>query len=499
MNISQQDTPTALLPKLGIFATTSLVVGGMIGSGIFRNPSAMAEFVHSPHLLIAVWVVAGIVTLFGALTNAEVAGLIPITGGQYQYFRAMYGEFVAFLYGWALFVVIQCGSIASITFVFAEYVDTLVPLWHLPENVWQAWAIELPFATIFPLQNIGIKLLTISAVGLLTIINIRGVREGGFVQSLLTSAKVAAMLFLVAFAFISPAGSVHNITAPSATAVPVGSALMLALVMAMNKALWSYDGWNNLTYVSGEVVDPQRTVPRSLILGTVICICVYVMINLAYLVILPIDQLAASTLVARDAANLMLGTIGATFVSWAVIIATIGTSNGTILASSRVYYSMAQEKMFFSSAGRIHERFNTPARSLTYQFLWTSVLVMSGTFDILTDMLIFISWGFYALGAYGVFVLRKKMPHAPRPYRTWGYPIVPILFILFAVAFLVYTVAADITRYQEGMLALEIAREQGASSPASEPLIINSLWGTILMLTGVPFYWYFRRLQHQSK
>jgi APA family basic amino acid/polyamine antiporter len=499
MTTPQQSTAPALLPRLGIFATTSLVVGGMIGSGIFRNPSAMAEFVHSPHLLLMVWVVAGVVTLFGALTNAEVAGLIPVTGGQYQYFRVMYGEFVAFLYGWALFVVIQCGSIASITFVFAEYVDTLVPLWDLPENVWESWAIHLPFATIFPLKSIGIKLLTIAAVGMLTIINVRGVREGGFVQSLLTSAKVAAMLFLVAFAFMSPAGSVSNITAPSATAVPVGSALMLALVMAMNKALWSYDGWNNLTYVSGEVIDPQRTVPRSLILGTIICISVYVLINAAYLMILPIDQLAASTLVARDAANLMIGSVGATFVSWAVIISTIGTSNGTILASSRVYYSMAKERMFFASAGRISEKFQTPARSLIYQFLWTSVLVMSGTFDILTDMLIFISWGFYALGAYGVFVLRKKMPHAERPYRTWGYPVVPLLFIGFALAFLIYTVLADLQRYQEGMKALEITLQQGANTPAADPVIINSLWGTILMLTGVPFYWYFRRLQNKTQ
>jgi len=498
MNSTQQTTlPPSLLPRLGMFATTSLVVGGMIGSGIFRNPSAMAEFVHSPYLLLLVWVVAGVVTLFGALTNAEVAGLIPVTGGQYQYFRAMYGEFVAFLYGWALFVVIQCGSIASITFVFAEYVDTLLPLWNLPEHVWESWAIHLPFATIFPLKSIGIKLLTIAGVGLLTLVNITGVREGGFVQSVLTSAKVAAMLFLVAFAFMSPAGSIAHITTPSSTAVPVGSALMLALVMAMNKALWSYDGWNNLTYVSGEVVNPQQTVPRSLILGTIICISVYVLINLAYLMILPIDQLAGAELVARDAANLMLGSAGATFVSLAVIIATIGTSNGTILASSRVYYSMANERMFFASAGRIHKTYKTPSRALLYQFIWTSVLVMSGTFDILTDMLIFVSWGFYALGAYGVFVLRRKMPEAPRPYRTWGYPVVPILFIAFAVVFLVYTVMADIDNYQRGRQALEQSIGQGPE--ASAPVILNSVWGTLLLATGIPFYFFFKRSQNNAE
>lgn len=495
MSTTKETSQPSLLPKLGMFATTSLVVGGMIGSGIFRNPSAMAGMLHAPELLILVWIVAGVVTLFGALTNAEVAGLIPITGGQYQYFRAMYGEFIAFLYGWALFIVIQCGSIASITFVFAEYVDTLVPLWNLPESVWHAWAIELPFATIFPLKSIGIKLLTIAGVGVLTGVNIVGVREGGFVQSLLTSAKVGAILFLVAFAFLSPAGSVAHLSAPSLShTVPIGSALMLAIVMAMNKALWSYDGWNNLTYVSGEVRNPQVTVPRSLILGTMICISVYVLINIAYLLILPIDTLAASTLVARDAANVMLGSVGATFVSWAVIISTIGTSNGTILASSRVYYSMAHEGMFFRSAGTLHSKFHTPARSLLFQFVWTSVLVMSGTFDILTDMLIFVSWAFYALGAFGVFVLRKKMPDAHRPYKAWGYPVVPVLFIGFALAFLIYTVIGDVQRYQEGMQALA----SGAVSESSEPVIINSLWGTILMLTGVPLYWYFKRSKHQT-
>ncbi|MEY3386380.1 MAG: hypothetical protein RIR53_1191 [Bacteroidota bacterium] len=466
----------SLLPRLGLVTTTSMVVGGMIGSGVFRNPSAMAGFLHSAELLIGVWIVAGIVTMFGALTNAEVAGMIPATGGQYQYFRAMYGEFTAFLYGWALFIVIQSGSIASITFVFSEYLNTLVPLWNLDDSVVQSFAVSLPFATIYPLQSIGIKLLTVAAVGLLTLINAYGVREGGRVQVVFTVAKVAAIALLVILAVFGPSGSVDHLTQPSSMAVPTGSALMLALAMAMNKALWSYDGWNNLTYVSGEVRDPQRTVPRSLMLGTAICIGVYVAINIAYLLILPIDTLAASQAVARDAAYVMMGPTGAVFVSLAVIISTIGTSNGTILASSRVYYAMARERMFFRAAGHINERHRTPTVSLTMQFVWTSVLVFSGTFDMLTDMLIFVSWGFYALGALGVFILRKKMPDADRPYRTWGYPFVPIIFIAFALAFLGYTVVSDVTNYYAG------------TAP-----VINSVWGIILLLTGVPMYYIFSK------
>lgn len=471
-----------LVATLGLFTTTSLVVGGMIGSGIFRNPSAMASFLHSPELLLGVWVIAGLVTMFGALTNAEVAGLIPITGGQYQYFRVMYGDFMAFLYGWALFVVIQSGSIASITFVFAEYFNTVVPLWELDEATASAWAISLPFATIYPLKQIGIKLMTFGAVAGLTVINALGVKEGGRVQGFFTVAKVAAILFLVVMAFTSTSGHVGNIVASSSTTVPVGTALMFALAMAMNKALWSYDGWNNLTYVSGEVKNPQVTVPRALMLGTAICISVYVLINLAYLTILPIDALSASSAVARDAAFIMMGTFGAVFVSVAVMVSTVGTSNGTILASSRVYYSMANEGMFFKGAGVVHDRFRTPVRSLTLQLGWTTVLIFSGTFDMLTDMLIFVSWGFYALGAYGVFVLRRKMPDAHRPYKTWGYPVVPIVFILFAVAFLGFTIFSDIENYQNG------------SAP-----VINSLWGVILLTSGIPFYWWFKKRGQYSR
>ncbi|MBU3698387.1 MAG: amino acid permease [Candidatus Kapabacteria bacterium] len=474
--MSTSPQSASLLPRLGLVTTTSMVVGGMIGSGVFRNPSAMAGFLHSAELLIGVWIVAGIVTMFGALTNAEVAGMIPATGGQYQYFRAMYGEFTAFLYGWALFIVIQSGSIASITFVFSEYFDTLVPLWNLDEATVSSFAVSLPFATIYPLQSIGIKLLTVAAVGLLTLINAYGVREGGRVQVVFTVAKVAAIVLLVVLAVFGPSGSASNLTQPSNLGVPAGSALMLALAMAMNKALWSYDGWNNLTYVSGEVRDPQRTVPRSLMLGTAICIGVYVAINIAYLLILPIDTLAASQAVARDAAYAMLGPTGAVFVSLAVIISTIGTSNGTILASSRVYYAMARERMFFRAAGHINQKHHTPTVSLTMQFVWTSVLVFSGTFDMLTDMLIFISWGFYALGAFGVFVLRRKMPNAERPYRTWGYPVVPIIFIAFAIAFLGYTVVSDVTNYYAG------------TAP-----VINSVWGMILLATGVPMYYIFSK------
>lgn len=479
---STSTSPTGLLPTLGLVTTTSLVVGGMIGSGIFRNPQKMAEFLHAPELLLGVWILAGIVTLFGALTNAEVAGIIPITGGQYQYFRAMYGDFMGFLYGWALFVVIQCGSIASITYVFAEYFNQISPLFRFDLATEQAWSITLPFATIYPLENFGVKLLTFGAVAALTLINAFGVREGGRVQVVFTVAKVGAMIALVALAFTSSQASFANVAVSSVDAVPAGTALMLALAMAMSKALWSYDGWNNITYVSGEVRNPQINVPRALMIGTAITIAVYVLINIAYLMVLPIDTLRSHEAVAAEAARVLMGANGVAFIAVAVMIATIGTSNGTIMASSRVYYAMAHEKMFFRGAGVVNERFNTPVNALMMQLGWTTVLIFSGTFDMLTDMLIFVSWGFYALGAYGVFVLRRRMPDAPRPYRTWGYPAVPIVFIAFALAFLVFTIWSDIVNYNNG------------SAP-----VINSLWGVLLLLTGMPFYYWFKRSAQRSR
>lgn len=470
-----------LLPTLGLFTTITIVVGGMIGSGIFRNPSAMAGFLHSPELLLGVWVIAGVVTLFGALTNAEVAGIIPATGGQYQYFREMYGDFTAYLYGWALFIVIQSGSIASITYVFAEYFNSVFPLWVLDDATVQSFALQLPFATIYPLQNIGVKLLTAGAITVLSIINMLGVKEGGRVQALFTVAKIAAILFLVVAAFTVGKGAIANFTLDSSVAVPTGTALMFALAMAMNKALWSYDGWNNITYIAGEVQNPQRTIPRALVIGTITTIAVYVLINLAYLYILPIDKLSASTSVAADTANSILGGYGITFIAIAVMIATVGTSNGTILASARVYYAMALDKMFFKAAGNVSPKQNTPIVALTMQLLWTVVLVFTGTFDMLTDMLIFVTWGFYALGAIGVFVLRKKMPAVERPYKTWGYPYVPIIFITFATLFLLFSVWSDIENYRTGVAP-----------------VINSLWGVLLLVAGVPFYFMFRTSRQQK-
>ena len=472
-----------LKSELGLFTTIAIVVGAVIGSGIFKKPALMANEVGSAELLLLVWVVAGVVTLFGALTNAEVAGLISETGGQYVFFEKMYGQFVAFMYGWAIFIVIQTGSIASITYVFAEYSEYFIKLPRFPKQIEESVVIFIPYiGRIFPLENIGVKLLTITIVFFLTSINYYGVKHGGRLSAFFSTVKVTIILFFVFLAFFSANGSFSNFSGDLPAEMMTHKNKFLGVVAALSGAFWAYDGWNNVTYLAGEIQKPQRNIPLGLFWGTTIVVTVYILINLAYLYVLPIVEMSKSQLVAADAARKLFGEIGGAFIAGTVMISTFGTSNGTIMASARVYWAMSNKGLFFSSIGKTHKKYFTPANALILQGIWTALLVMSGTFDILTDMLIFVSWIFYMLGAIGVFVLRRKMPHNFRPYKVIGYPIIPIIFIIFAFFFVIFTLYNDIDGYISGRYR-----------------IINSLFGLLLCLIGVPFYYIFKNILNKNK
>jgi APA family basic amino acid/polyamine antiporter len=466
-----------LIPTLGLFTTVSIIVGSVIGSGIFMKPALMASQLGSPQLLLLVWVGAGILTLFGALTNAEIASMITATGGQYIFFQRIYGNFTAYLYGWAIFAVIQTGSIASIAFVFSTYMEYFVQLPRFAPEIERSVVLHLPFiGNIFPLQDIGVKALTIALICSMTFVNYLGVRLGGLIAGTLTTLKVVAMGLLILASFLFGGGSAANFVTPAANAPTDPVNIMLLMVMATAGAFWTYDGWNNITYIAGEVKEPKRTIPQGLLIGMVVVIGVYVCMNLAYLYILPIEQMAQSKLVASDVASAIFGSSGGAIIAACVILSTFGTTNGTILASARVYFAMAREKMFFARIGKVHPKRYTPANALFLQAFWSSMLVLSGTFDTLTDMLIFVTWIFYALGAYGVFVLRKKMPDTPRPYKVWGYPFVPAIFVLFAALYVVVTLYNDVNAYASG-----------------ESPLINSVFGLALVASGLPLYFYFRR------
>ena len=306
---------------------------------------------------------------------------------------------------------------------------------------------------VTPLKEIGTKGLAAALIVLLTAINYVGVRFGGLVQNIFTIAKVAAMLLLVLGAFCLPTGgAAANLTTPSAMIHLSGLALVAGIAAALQGAFWAYDGWNKLTYIAGEVRQPQRNIPLGLLWGMLIVTAIYVLINVAYAYVLPIDQMAHSKLVAADVAERCFSG-GGRWIAAAVMISTFGTANATILATARLYFSMARMDYFPRRLARVHPRFHTPAASLVVQGIWSMLLLLSGTFDTLTDTLIFVSWVFYAVGAYGVFVLRRKMPDAPRPYKVPGYPLVPWIFVLFAVLYLGFTIYNDVIGYQAAVAA----------------------------------------------
>jgi basic amino acid/polyamine antiporter, APA family len=457
---------TELIRGLGLTAAVMIVAGSMIGSGIFRKPATMAEQLGSPELLIIVWILAGLITFIGALTNAEIAGMIDATGGQYVYIQKMYGDFTAFLYGWSILAVIQTGAQAAIAYVFAEYLGYFIQYPQMP-LAWQEFSLYMPFVgNIYPFIDFGTKAAAITIILFLTLVNYIGVKYGGAVQTFITYIKIATIIILSILLFSSDSGSFDNIytgfTVPESTVNNFAALIGLALA----GAFWAYDGWNNVTFVAGEVKKPQKNVPLALMYGTAIVMGVYTLINLAFLYILPVDVMANSPLVAATAAEVIFGIEGASIIAIAVIISTFGALNGSLLASARVPFAMARDHLFFKQIGRVHPKFRTPHISLLFQGIWSSVLVTSGSFDTITDYVIFASWLFYMLGAAGVFILRKKMPDTPRPYKVWGYPFTPALFVIFSFLFLMNTLISDTE---------------------------DAAMGLVLVLIGVPLYFYWKK------
>lgn len=470
----------SLIPALGIFSATMLVAGGVIGSGIFRKPGVMAAQVGSPEVLLGVWLLAGIISLLGTLSNAELAAMMPQTGGQYVYLQRAYGPFVAYLYGWALFAVIQTGSIAALSYVFAEYSTGLVALPGAPPAL-AAWAFHLPLiGDVRPFHELGVKGLAATVIVVLTLVNYVGVRFGGMVQNIFSIAKMAAMVGLAAAVLLTPGvGQFSNLTTSSAVIHPTGLAWWAAVAAALQGAFWAYDGWHKITYIGGELKSPQRDLPRSLILGILLVTALYLLLSAVYAYALPIDEMARSKLVAMDVAERCFAG-GGRWIAVAVMLSTFGATNAVILTSARVYFSMSGDGLFPASVGRTHPHFHTPAVSLVVQAAWSILLLFSGTFDTLTDTLIFVSWFFYIANAWAVIVLRRREPDTPRPFKVPWYPVVPLVFIGFGLVYLVLTLGNDVAAYRSAVA-------QG------KPALLNCALGLALVLSGTPIYFYYRR------
>jgi basic amino acid/polyamine antiporter, APA family len=424
--------------RLGVFSATTLIVGSMIGSGIFIAPSIMAGYIATPGIWLGLWLLGGALTLLGALSYGELCAMMPQAGGQYVFLREAFGPLVAFLYGWTLFLVIQTGINAAVAIAFAKFLGGVGLHAGESDVVWSAGWFALSRA----------QLVAVGVIAVLTWLNAQGLREGALVQNVFTVLKVGAIALLVAIAFGSGKGSfAHFSPWLGAHLGPKGlqMGLFAAMGVAMSKALFAYDAWNTVTFTAEEVRDPQRNLPRALVAGTLITTLAYTAACAVYLYVLPLDRMAGieENRVASEVAGSLLGAAGITLVSIAILVSTFGCLNGLILGGARVLFAMARDGVFFRVAGRIDPVRHTPRGALLLQGIWSAVLALSGSYDRLLTYVTFASLAFNALTVAGLFVLRWKRASAPRPYRTWGYPFTPAIYLAGALFFLIYIFLGD--------------------------------------------------------
>jgi basic amino acid/polyamine antiporter, APA family len=451
-NVLVQDSSQELVKGLGLTSATTLVMGSMIGSGIFIVSGEIAREVNSPGLLLGAWLVTGFLTVVGALCYGELAAMMPKAGGQYVFLREALGPLWGFLYGWTLFLVIQTGTVAAVGVGFGKFLGVFFPSVSASHWLWyigHAAPIHIGSITLGDM-DVGLNtqnLAAIVVVVLLTIINTFGIKTGAAIQNVFTIAKVSALAGLVvlgvflgrnAQAMAANFKDFWRLGAPhSASGLPAGPfvGVLTILAVAQVGTLFSADAWNNVTFTAAEVRNPKRNLPLSLALGTGIVICLYCLANVIYLTALPLDAIkhAPADRVGTAVMEEMLGATGGGLMAAAILISTFGCCNGLLLAGARVYYAMAKDGLFFKSVARLNQKHKTPAISLVVQGIWTCILCLSGTYSQLLNYVIFAVLVFYILTIAGLFVLRYKRPDAERPYRAIGYPILPAIYIVMAL------------------------------------------------------------------
>jgi APA family basic amino acid/polyamine antiporter len=456
--------PSRLNRTLGLRLAIFLVIGNIIGSGVYKKVAPMAAELHSSGWVLICWVLGGVISLFGALSNAEIASMLADTGGEYTYYKKIYGKFFSYLYGWSNFTAIKTAAIAGIAYVFAQSLNSMV---HLPP-VFASLADTSLLGIFYPFEAFQVKLTAILLIVILTWVNTRGVKTGAGLSTGLMLLVLAGIAVIVLFGLTSPQATV---SAPfQLKVINAGPVTISSIFTAMLAAFWAYEGWNSVGFLGGEIKEPHRNVPLSITIGLLIVITVYILVNVTYLALLPVPglvemQAAGHSIAAVEAVKVFWGHGGVVFISSLILVTTLGCTHTTILSNARTYYAMASEGLIFPKVSKLNSA-QVPGNALWYQGIWACLLVLSGTFDQLTDMLIFAAFIYYGATTLGVFILRRKMPDAPRPYKVWGYPVVPGLFILFCLALICNTV---ITRPREAAI------------------------GLTLILLGVPFYWWFNR------
>ncbi|MBI4343075.1 MAG: amino acid permease [Candidatus Omnitrophica bacterium] len=433
--------PTSLLRSLGLFDATMLVVGCIVGVGIFRTASSIAGHLPSPSLILLLWLAGGLVSLCGALGYAELAAMFPASGGDYVYITEVYGRFWGFLFGWTKLFIERTGTIAILGIVFAEYARRLVPY---PEGM-QGW-------------------IAAAAIILLTVVNVAGVRWGTVVQNVFTALKIVALMALIAVG--AQAFAAHNTVAPDWTIPSLTLPLMQSAGVAFVFVLWTFGGWTEAAYVAEEVKEPTRNIPRAIIGGVALTTLLYLLVNWSYLLFIPMERLAQTPLVASSVMQDAVGRSGAVFIAWMIACSAFGALNGYILTGGRILYAIGKDHALFTRLGTVDPACRTPMLALWTNAAVAIVLVFTKTFDqIMTYSTVVISV-FFTMAVFGVMILRRRHPRAARPYRTWGYPVTPILFCLVYLGFI-----ADVC--------------------VKEPQ--EALFGFGLLALGLPLYWWSQR------
>lgn len=430
---------TQLQQKLTRFDLTLIAIGSTIGSGIFLTPSGIAQKLPSVELILFVWLLGGLLALSGGLTFAELGAMMPRAGGVYVFLNEAYGGLAGFLYGWAYFLVVNTGALAALSIAFATYLGFFVPL--------------------SPLE---IKLVAIAGLLILTAINYFGVKPGGIFADIFTLLKVLGIIGVIAVGFFL--GSMDSLSAAAPLQMPpkLGGALAAAMV----GVLWSYGGWQHATYLAGEAKEPRRSIPFALVLGTLLVSILYILTNLAYLFLLPLNAIAASERVAADAIQGAVGPGGATLVSLAIFISVFGTAGIYTMSAPRIYYAMARDGVFFKKVAEVHPKYKAPTFAILSQTAWAILLILSGTFYELITYVAFTDWIFFALAGASVFLFRRRRPEAERPYKTLGYPLTPLFFVAVSLWFVLNTLV-------------------GAP--------VQALAGLGFLATGVPVYYLWKR------
>jgi APA family basic amino acid/polyamine antiporter len=443
MSVKAPSPPVSFVRGLGLFDSTAMVAGSMIGSGIFIVTAAMSRDLGSPGWVLLAWLIPVLLTMMGAACYSELAAMLPKAGGQYAFLREAHGPVVGFLYGWTLFTVIQTGTIAAVSVAFAKFLGLLIPTISSTAHAFP----DNPFTLFGHTFHPNLSTLQATAIGgiiFLTLNNSRGIEAGKMVQNVFTILKIGALLALIAIGMAFGGGStaawhMQPFWQPMANGLPLsGLTLWTTMGTVMVGSLFSLDAWNNLTFATEEVRQPEVTLPKALLFGTITVGCIYLLANVAYMQALPFDgiQHASEDRVATAVMQGLFGENGAKVMAAAIMISTFGCANGIILAGSRVLYAMAQDGLFFAPAGQLNQH-GVPQNALWMQAFWTVMLTLSGSYGDLLDYVIFAALLFYVLTVAGVFVLRKRQPDAVRPVKAWGYPVMPALYMLGCSAIMV--------------------------------------------------------------